>query len=276
MSIKAVAAAIEIDGLAPATKLVLILLANRYNGDTGLCCPKQENLADEACMTSRSLRTHLKDLEQAGLICRALVKKGHGQADQTNYSFPFLDRKIFPTEDLDRKISSLRPENSGDLDRKLFSGHKEQPEGNRKEPEDAFEEAWKSYQACKLKSGQTKKDAKAQWPKAVKRAGSPERILKAIETVVAHKNAAQGFEPNLPDMFRWLQKDRWEDAERELEAEAPQELTRAEWQAAMRDFVETGTWLVPDYSPAPNEPNCLAPADMLDAWRKHYAKEQAA
>jgi DNA-binding HxlR family transcriptional regulator len=275
MSIQAVAAAIEIDNLPPATKLVLILLANRYNGDTGLCCPKQSTLAEEACMTTRSLRTHLKDLEQAGLICRALVKKGHGQPDQTNYSFPFLDRKIFPSEDLDRKNTALRPEKSRDLDRKTVSAHIEQPEGNRKEPEEScFEEAWKLWNSCKLKaSAQKKKPAKDAWRVAARKC-SPEQLLSAVRQAVELRNKAQGFYPALPHMHRWLQREEWADVE--TTTEQPATLSREDWKAAMRQFVDEGEWPIPAISPPPTDPACKAPADMLEAWRKHYGQEKAA
>lgn len=31
-----------------------------------------------------------------------------------------------------------------------------------------------------------------------------------------------------------------------------------------------------DINPPPGDEGCKAPADMLDAWRKHYGQEQAA
>jgi hypothetical protein len=196
MSIKAVAAAIEVEGLAPATKLVLILLANRYNGDTGLCCPKQETIAAEACMTSRSLRTHLKDLETAGIICRAIVKKGHGQPDQTHYSFPFLDRKIFPPEDLDRKKSTLRPENSGDLDRKLFSGPIEQPEVNRKEPvpakADPVSEAFDKIWAAWSKAGIKRSKSKAHCLDCLKRVGKSHDLKAIVRAATMYAKTTEG------------------------------------------------------------------------------------
>lgn len=49
-------------------KLVLLLLANHTNGHTGQCNPSQALLAKECCMGISTLRRHLADLEQAGLI----------------------------------------------------------------------------------------------------------------------------------------------------------------------------------------------------------------
>ena len=112
-------------------------------------------------------------------------------------------------------------------------------------PDSGFEEAWKLYNSTKLKVGQTKKTAKAQWPKAVKRAGSSERLLKAISAEIAKRRNPQGFVSSLPDMFRWLRDERWQDAEREMKptrlALAPQsELTDLE--RAFDQFAKTGEW----------------------------------
>jgi hypothetical protein len=49
-------------------KIVLLMMANRFNHDTGLCCPSHDLLAKECGMTKRSLIDQLSKLEQAGYI----------------------------------------------------------------------------------------------------------------------------------------------------------------------------------------------------------------
>jgi hypothetical protein len=49
-------------------KLVLLLLANHANGYSGQCNPSQGLLAAECCMGLSTLRRHLLDLEEQGLI----------------------------------------------------------------------------------------------------------------------------------------------------------------------------------------------------------------
>ena len=132
----------------------------------------------------------------------------------------------------------------------------------RPNEEDAFEKAWKIYQSSPLKANQTKKLAKGQWPKAVKRAGGAELILKAIEAEVAKRRNPDGFMPSLPDMHRWLSQDRWEDAAPPI-PESPSDLTAEEWKRAMRHWVETGEWLAADICPPPNDPDCKAPEAMI-------------
>ncbi|WP_295038183.1 helix-turn-helix domain-containing protein [Sulfitobacter sp.] len=56
-------------GLKPATKLILLCLADRHNPDMG-CFPSQDTLAQDACISRSALNEHLKSLESAGLIRR--------------------------------------------------------------------------------------------------------------------------------------------------------------------------------------------------------------
>ena len=56
-------------GLKPATKLILLCLADRHNPDMG-CFPSQDTLAQDACISRSALNEHLKSLEGAGLIRR--------------------------------------------------------------------------------------------------------------------------------------------------------------------------------------------------------------
>jgi len=56
-------------GLKPATKLVLLCLADRHNPDNG-CFPSQERLCDDAEMSRSTLNLHLAELERLGLLIR--------------------------------------------------------------------------------------------------------------------------------------------------------------------------------------------------------------
>ena len=78
MSHKATNWAIQQRGLMPATKLVLWYLCDRHTPDFG-CYPSQDQLADDAEISRASLNTHLRKLEEAGLIRR------HRRADQNTH-----------------------------------------------------------------------------------------------------------------------------------------------------------------------------------------------
>ena len=66
----------------PHAKLVLLALANRANHETGVCYPGQDLLAVECSMSSRSVRRHLRTLEDRGLLERRprMLPEGRGRS----------------------------------------------------------------------------------------------------------------------------------------------------------------------------------------------------
>lgn len=70
MSIHAVSSAIAIRGVTPTEKLLLIALAN-YADEEFRCFPSQRRLAEETCLSERTIRTALATLEASGMISRA-------------------------------------------------------------------------------------------------------------------------------------------------------------------------------------------------------------
>lgn len=69
MSHKATNWAFEQRGLKPATRVVLLYLADRHNPDNG-CFPSQDQLAADCEMSRRSVNDQLDALEEMGLIRR--------------------------------------------------------------------------------------------------------------------------------------------------------------------------------------------------------------
>ena len=65
----------------PPAKLVLLALANRVNHETGVCYPGQELIGRECSMSSRTVRRHLRTLEERGLIVRRarMLSEGRGR-----------------------------------------------------------------------------------------------------------------------------------------------------------------------------------------------------
>jgi len=66
MSVEAIGYAVKADGLAATDKLVLILIANCSNADTGLCVPSQRYLAERSGLTRETVNRVVKRLEDAG------------------------------------------------------------------------------------------------------------------------------------------------------------------------------------------------------------------
>ncbi len=89
MSHKATNWAIQQRGLMPATKLVLWYLCDRHTPDFG-CYPSQDQLAADAEISRASLNTHLRKLEEAGLIRRQRrAEQGTKQRKSTRYLLGF-------------------------------------------------------------------------------------------------------------------------------------------------------------------------------------------
>lgn len=86
-------------GLKPATKLILLCLADRHNPDMG-CFPAQDTLAEDACISRSALNEHLKALESAGLVRREkrFIPGTHRQTS-TRYILGFEDGFILDDVD---------------------------------------------------------------------------------------------------------------------------------------------------------------------------------
>lgn len=67
MSHEATNWAFQQKGLKPATRIVLLMLADRHNPDHG-CFPSKKRLSADCEMSERSVFNHIKILEDAGLV----------------------------------------------------------------------------------------------------------------------------------------------------------------------------------------------------------------
>ena len=265
MSNRAMSWAIEVRGLPIASKAVLMLLADCHNGSTGQCNPSLDWLSERTGLKSRMLMSHLSKLEDSGLIERETSSHGRGRGKSVLYHLKIgilatkTKTKAKPKQVQDIACAkdytcNLLPLQVQDI---ACAYNKEEPEENRKHNV-SFEDAWNLYRSCKLKARQTKKLAKAQWPKAVKKA-DPETILKAIKREVSDRDNPKEFVPNLPDMHRWLRDERWQDVEA-VTPEQPKSLE--DWKRAASDYCELGVWPV-TLGPPPHQPGCKAPVGLL-------------
>lgn len=256
-------------------KAVLSYMADRANDDgTGIWCSKA-TIANEIEASRQGVITTIKSLVDDGLLVedgqrkcsngftieyRIDVKKLAGLPFVTGKNMD--GSKSVPVKEVDVAPSTTFTPPVSPVDTNL-----PEPPLEPSNTSDGFEEAWKLYNSTKLKVGQTKKSAKAQWPKAVKRAGSPERLLKAIETEVAKRRSPKGFVSSLPDMFRWLRDDRWQDAEREAKPVPTQSTPAPELSDLERAFdylARTGDWIGArfGYPLHPNRSDAGYPADL--------------
>ena len=68
MSLEAMTWAIEVEGIKSPQKLVLLLLANRHNKDTGMCYPSIPRICAESGMHRATVIRAINALEKAGLL----------------------------------------------------------------------------------------------------------------------------------------------------------------------------------------------------------------
>ncbi|PHR83115.1 helix-turn-helix domain-containing protein [Henriciella sp.] len=279
MSNKAMSWAIEVRGLPINTKAILMLLADCHNGSTGQCNPSMDWLEERSGLGERALQNHMKALEAAGLIEREYQYHGRGRGSSVGQFHLKIGitgavlgpQKNAPAKECARKNMSMDPQNGA-------VPYKEEPEGTGKSKVDfsIFEEAWKLYQSCSLKaSGQTKKKARDQWGRSVRKA-DPQEILKAIRLAVEARRAPKDFIPPLPDMFRWLKDERYADVLREAKPRIV-ETSIEDWKTAARNYVDScgNTW--PAYlGDPPHYSTCRAPDEILNRIRRLLADDPAA
>lgn len=88
MSIPAFEWALNQHQLHGGEKAVLFALAWRVNGTTGLCCPRIEQIALDAGLGQSSVRRHLNNLQQKGLVASSPRFGGVLGRRSNQYEFP--------------------------------------------------------------------------------------------------------------------------------------------------------------------------------------------
>lgn len=95
MSIRLVAAALDVPGLTPVEKLVLVSYADYANAE-GLCWPSNDTAARRAELTPRGLRLVRRRLEEAGLLRVERSGGGRNRANVYRVTIPVKGEPLFP------------------------------------------------------------------------------------------------------------------------------------------------------------------------------------
>jgi DNA-binding transcriptional regulator YhcF (GntR family) len=93
-------------GLKPATKLVLVYLADCHNAHTRQCDPSQQTLAEQCCMARSTVNEHLNILEREHLITR--IQRSDKKTKQQNRTFYILGFEKSQTQDVEKAVSGNR------------------------------------------------------------------------------------------------------------------------------------------------------------------------
>jgi DNA-binding transcriptional regulator YhcF (GntR family) len=99
MSFKAAAWAIETSVVNNANeKLVLIILADCHNAESGRCDPSIDYLADKTKLSRRSVERAISGLEKAGLLSRKQRSNGAGLKTSNAYTLHTSESRIDASE----------------------------------------------------------------------------------------------------------------------------------------------------------------------------------
>lgn len=77
MSVQAITRAIELQGVSSSEKLLLIVLAN-YADKQDRCYPSHRTIAEDSCLSQRTILTLMKALEDRGLVVRRERRRADG------------------------------------------------------------------------------------------------------------------------------------------------------------------------------------------------------
>jgi DNA-binding transcriptional ArsR family regulator len=143
MSVQAMTWAFE-QQVTPHAKLVLLALANRANHETGVCHPGQELIARECSMSGRTVRRHLKHLEDEGFITRRarMLPDGRGRtSDEYRLSFYQPDRLSERSGPTGQKVQTNRTKSADQPDSSVLVTVRE-PKENRKLRTSCMSDDW--------------------------------------------------------------------------------------------------------------------------------------
>lgn len=269
MSNRAMTWAIDCGGIPLATKAILMLLADCHNGASGKCCPSEEWIAEKADIKDRTVRMHLKILEDAKLVKRMYKHGGRGVGRTFDgYELKFnLDKPLeqasngndLPGQDnavagsCHGRIMSLpRQDTAKPIIRK-------EPEENRKPlcGKSAFERIWPAWSAI----GRKRSDSKAKLTDRLNRLAKTFDLEDVVSGCL--RFAAATDEKYYPGLQVFLSTGKWENwaGEEEEAAPATREPTRQEWLDWLEHLDAFGEWL-PDNVPHPSDPACPIPDDL--------------
>ncbi|WP_422073920.1 helix-turn-helix domain-containing protein [Tranquillimonas rosea] len=199
-------------GLKPATKMVLLALANCHNPHHG-CFPSKKRLAEDCEMSERSVSDHLKKLEDLGLIkAEECTEKRRGQFGSNRYIL-YLDRENCRGQEVPSAKSAVgkseqSPSAKSAVDRRQnlpTNPVRESRKGTSKAESSgpSFDEFWKDW-PTKVK----RKDAEKAWKRL-----SPEERAEAHRCQREWYQRWRAMNPHASPIHptSYLNGKRWED-----------------------------------------------------------------
>lgn len=204
-------------------KLVLLMLANRSNHETGKCIPKIKTLAEECGTSERSVQRAIQELDDAGLL--KIVHRSHEGvrlSNQYNLCLWVRGELEFKSSPPVTDCHPLVPHgHSGVPERRTEPGREPgrepTPPAPRGELADGFADFWKAYPKKVAPDA-----AQRAWNRKVKTPETIKAILEAVKTQAGSDAWKKEGGQFIPNPATWLNAGRWKD-------EMPGECSAADW-----------------------------------------------
>lgn len=274
MSIQAVAWVLEQTIPDPAGKLVLISLANAYNGKSGRCFPSIEQIAVESSCSRSTVKRKLQWLSEMGWISVHQVKDTTGRQMANSYSIHFdlelregftlnrtegssLNREGFtgePGEGFNCEPPLKEPEEIPEEGSLSETSSDDAPKSKKKisypEPFEAF---WQAYPRT---PNMSKSEAFTAWRKL----DGDEQA--ACITAIPGYAAFLKTKPDLETIHacRFISKRRFEGFSGPGNSALPEAL----WEKRLSYARREGKWSTKDWGPAPGLPGCFVPPELIN------------
>ncbi len=271
-------------------KLVLLALADYYNNEKDAAWPSHSTLAEWCGITDRTVRTQLKALQEDGFIVREPRYKEDGSRN-TDY-IRLVGFKAFNKKCAERAAASVA-EITGEIidEQDVKSFHQEDEEVRNQIPEGAetvsdnpitdpinnnisqFEEFWSAYPHPKNRGG--KESTKKLYSSSLRKI-SHDELCRAARAYGAFLAKPDEKWRQAKQAIGWLRHELWDEW---LEASSPKPaeiVPPVDWSATVGYFVQKGedprSWSE-GWGPAPNQPGCLCPPEILKAHGYHNTTE---
>lgn len=198
MSFEAMAWAVKQETANSGQKLVLMILADYANSETGQCNPSHTKLADKCCMSVASIKRHIDDLEGLGFLKKVNVYKDNIQKSNqyilalpgsSNWATPQL-MVSYPPVQIELQNQEVNQEDKHNI--------------VCQQEKHLFEEFWKRY---------PRKTNKGFARKVFDKLKVDDDLLKKmIHAIEQQKRSEQWKNPQyIPHPSTWLNGERWED-----------------------------------------------------------------
>lgn len=269
-------AALEDDRLT-AQELRILATLGSFLDKNYECFPSQATIAERAKCSRQTVNKALQHLADYGYI--QVIGSHRGGLKRALRYRVILDVNLDDIEagspvfsdvkksDIDDKSDDNDVKPEGDIDVAYRATAKE--DTHKKIPTHTPERVCEEILAI-LPVAKRRMAPKNSLPKVVKtilRTTPPESLLAAVRACYSTERHTVEEGQYAPAIYSWLKDGVWKNWIPDQPVTVA-EMTDAEWATAMRHWCDTGEWLAGEVSPAPDQPGCKAPANML----RHAAK----